>query len=240
MMNSTEIIDMIVQNLINTGWAMLLFLICYLANMIFSLFLNIGKIGQAFDIHKFLQSIVKALVFVVGLTLLVIGVTMIPKFAQLMNWTVPEDFTQIFSGLAIIGSILYPTCLYAKEAFEKANDILKFKPENFIDEIIAAQNDKAEKAKKKEAEEAAEKAEEVSIWTDWQAETSEKEKPEDSKEAKAEAKTTAEDLAEDVENTPAPENYEKVEEGEVEKVEESEADVSDDAVNFKKLFNTTF
>jgi len=121
-----NILELIEKNLINVGWAMAIFLTAYLSNMCFSLYLNIGLLKQSFDKEKFLKSVIKAAVFIAGLALLTTSVTVIPQFAELMSWTIPTEFTEIFSGIVIVATLLYVTCRYAVEAFQKFKAILDY------------------------------------------------------------------------------------------------------------------
>lgn len=119
-----EILELIKINLINTGWAMLIFLCAYLSNMCFSLYLNLGIKKEFFDKEKMINSLIKVGVFVVGLALLVTAITVIPVFAELMSWEIPDEFIEMFSGIVIIAAALYTACRYAVEALTKFKDIL--------------------------------------------------------------------------------------------------------------------
>ena len=117
-------LNAIVENLTNIGWAMLIFLAAYLANVAFSLWYNIKIQQQSFDKSKLIASALKVLTFVVGLTLLCVAITALPLFATQVGWTIPEEYTDIFADLVIIGVVLLVSCKYIKEAFEKFTAIL--------------------------------------------------------------------------------------------------------------------
>lgn len=117
-------IEPIIHNLTNIGWAMLIFLSAYLANVAFSLWYNIKIQGDAFDKDKLVQSALKVLTFVVGLTLLCVAITTLPLFADQVGWSIPEEYSDIFADLVIIGAVLVVTCKYIKEAFSKFTAIL--------------------------------------------------------------------------------------------------------------------
>lgn len=121
-----EILELIKTNLINTGWALLIFVGSYLANMGFSILLNLGYYNESWDWNKFLRSIIKVGVFLVCTSLLVASITALPVFAELIHWEIPDEFKEIFSGLAIIVPVLTLTLRYAKEAKDKAIEILDF------------------------------------------------------------------------------------------------------------------
>ena len=117
-------LNAIVENLTNIGWAMLIFLAAYLANVAFSLWYNIKIQQQSFDKSKLIASALNVLTFVVGLTLLCVAITTLPLFATQVGWTIPEEYTDIFADLVIIGAVLLVSCKYIKEAFEKFTAIL--------------------------------------------------------------------------------------------------------------------
>lgn len=117
-------LNAVIENLINIGWAMLIFLSAYLANVAFSLWYNIKIQRQSFDKSKLIASALKVLTFVVGLTLLCVAITTLPLFATQVGWTIPDEYTDIFADLVIIGAVLLVSCKYIKEAFEKFTAIL--------------------------------------------------------------------------------------------------------------------
>lgn len=117
-------LENILQNLINIGWAMLIFLAAYLANVAFSLWYNIKIQHEAFDRDKLIASGLKILTFVVGLTLLCTAITTLPLFASQVGWAVPEEYSDLFADLVIIGAVLLVSCKYIKEAYTKFTAIL--------------------------------------------------------------------------------------------------------------------
>ena len=107
----------LLENLTNIGWAMLIFLCAYLANVAFSLWYNIKIRKEDFDREKLIASGLKILVFVVGLTLLCTAITALPIFANEVGWAIPDEYTDIFAVLLV-------SCKYIKEAFTKFVAIL--------------------------------------------------------------------------------------------------------------------
>ena len=114
----------IVGNLVNIGWSMLIFLSAYLANVTFSLWYNIKLLHEPFDREKLINSAYKIATFVIGLTLLCVAVTTLPLFANEVGWEIPQEYTDLFADLVIIGAVLLVSCKYIKEAFVKFNAIL--------------------------------------------------------------------------------------------------------------------
>ena len=123
-------LDAVLKNLIDIGWAMLIFLAAYLANVAFSLYYNIRILLQPFDKNKAINSALKVAAFVVGLTLLCVSITTLPLFAEQLGWAIPEEYTDIFADLVIVGAVLLVSCKYIKEAFTKFNAILQAKGED--------------------------------------------------------------------------------------------------------------
>lgn len=120
-------LDAVLKNLIDIGWAMLIFLAAYLANVAFSLYYNIRILLQPFDKNKAINSALKVAAFVVGLTLLCVSITTLPLFAEQLGWAIPEEYTDIFADLVIVGAVLLVSCKYIKEAFTKFKAILQVK-----------------------------------------------------------------------------------------------------------------
>ena len=94
-------LESLTQNLINIGWAMLIFLAAYLANVAFSLWYNIKIQHEAFDKDKL--------------------------FATQVGWAIPEEYSDLFADLVIIGAVLLVSCKYIKEAYTKFTAILNAK-----------------------------------------------------------------------------------------------------------------
>ena len=63
-------LETILHNLTNIGWAMLIFLCAYLSNVSFSLYYNIKVLLEPFSKEKLINSGLKIAAFVCGLTLL--------------------------------------------------------------------------------------------------------------------------------------------------------------------------
>ena len=122
-------LESVLQNLIDIGWAMLIFLSAYLANVAFSLWYNIRILHEAFDRDKLAASGLKILTFTVGLTLLCTAITTLPLFADQIGWAIPESYADIFGDIVIIGAVLLVSCKYINEAFTKFTAILNAKNE---------------------------------------------------------------------------------------------------------------
>lgn len=129
----------VIANLVTIGWAMLIFLAAYLANVTFSLWYNIKLQKEQFSREKLITSGLKILTFVVGLTLLCISVTTLPLFANEVGWAIPEEYSDLFADLVIIGAVLLVSCKYIKEAFTKFTAILNAGPVDNVETVDNAQ-----------------------------------------------------------------------------------------------------
>ncbi len=114
----------IINNLINISYAVLIFICAYVSNMAFGIWYNIKKLREKFDWSKIRDSILKIVVFAVGLTLLCIAITALPAFADYVGWTIPEEYLEVFGDLVIVGVFLTVTCKYIAEAITKFKAIL--------------------------------------------------------------------------------------------------------------------
>lgn len=124
-----KMLNAILNNMINIGWAMLIFLAAYLSNVAFSLYYNIKVLLQPFDKAKLITSGLKILAVGLGLTLLCVSITTLPLFAGQVGWEIPAEYTDVFSNLVIIGAVLMVGCKYIVEAFTKFKAILEAKGE---------------------------------------------------------------------------------------------------------------
>ena len=127
-------INAVLYNLVNIGWAMLIFLCAYLSNMAFSLYYNIKILLEPFDKQKVINSGLKIAAFVIGLTLLCLAITTLPLFANMVGWAIPAEYADIFSDIVIIGAVLMVSCKYIAEAFTKFKAILDFKKGDSTDD----------------------------------------------------------------------------------------------------------
>ena len=125
----------VITNLVTIGWAMLIFLSAYLANVTFSLWYNIKIQKEQFSREKLITGGLKVLTFIVGLTLLCIAVTTLPLFANEVGWAIPAEYTDLFADLVIIGAVLLVSCKYIKEAFTKFTAILNAGPVDNVETV---------------------------------------------------------------------------------------------------------
>ena len=127
-------LNAVINNLINIGWVMLIFMCAYLSNVSFSMYYNIKILMEPFDKAKLMNSALKIAAFICGLTLLCMAITTLPHFADQVGWVIPAEYSDIFSDLIIIGAVLMVSCKYIVEAFTKFKAILDFQKEEVAHE----------------------------------------------------------------------------------------------------------
>ena len=86
-------------------------------------------LNQEFDYKKLLNSALKILAFGAGTSLLVIGITLVPIFANFVGFVIPDEYSEVFQNLAIIAVFIVSACKYLVEAYTKFKKILKGKEE---------------------------------------------------------------------------------------------------------------
>lgn len=119
-----EVLKQILINLQHVGIGALLFLIAYGSNMGFSIYLNTKVLGESFDKSRIINSFLKILAFSIGATLLCIAITGIPIFANYVGFTIPDEYSEVFENLAVLGIFLIAACRYVLEGYSKMKQIL--------------------------------------------------------------------------------------------------------------------
>ena len=123
-------LNAVLNNLINIGWAMLIFLCAYLSNVAFSLYYNIKVLLQPFDRQGY-QFRAEGCHLCCGPDLALCEQSPPFRFTRIsLGWAIPEEYTEIFADLVIVGAVLLVSCKYIKEAFTKFNAILQAKGED--------------------------------------------------------------------------------------------------------------
>lgn len=117
-------LNTILSNLTLIGCAMIILSIFMGSNIGFSLWYNIGTVGQMFNKTKLLKGIGKLFVFVLGLALLAIGVTLLPYYIALAGIELDTTITQAFNVLAITLVFVQASIKYGKEAFDTFKNIV--------------------------------------------------------------------------------------------------------------------
>lgn len=121
----TDFWNDILTNLTYVGIGAALFLAAYLSNMAFSLYYNIKILSEKFEKDKIIDSGLKVSAIIVGLVLLCISITSLPTFVDYVGLTIPQEYADIFSNLAILGLFVTSACKYVFEAYSKFKKILE-------------------------------------------------------------------------------------------------------------------
>lgn len=133
-----------IANLTDVAVGMATFVVAYLSNMAFSTYLNIKVLNQPFEVSKLIDSALKVGTFAVGSALLTIAITTIPIFCNTIGLTIPEEYIEVFSKLAILAITLTAACKYAVEAFGKMKAILSSGTNNTEEAVKVIEEEKAE------------------------------------------------------------------------------------------------
>lgn len=123
-MPDMSMLNQVLNNLSHVGIGLVIFILAYVSNMSFSLYYNIKVLGERFDYHKLINSGLKLISFCIGVACLTTVITALPLFADFVGYTIPEEYTDVFSAVVIIAVPLYSSCKYAFEAFGKMKSIL--------------------------------------------------------------------------------------------------------------------
>lgn len=123
----SEILNMLTSNLIDVGFALLIFCFAYLSNMALSIYHNVSQLKQAFDKNKIIDSVIKIIFVCVGIALLVVAITALPVFANTVGWIIPDEYSSVFSDFVILSACLYMSCKYILEAVKEFMSIMNYK-----------------------------------------------------------------------------------------------------------------
>ena len=119
----SELMALVLSNLEKVGIGVLLFLGAYVANMGLGAWKSIRIDGATFDWSKIRQSISKFVVLILSIALLSVVVSIIPAYATYVGIEIDADTMSMIDSLVIIGSFLYATVKYAKDAISKLSAI---------------------------------------------------------------------------------------------------------------------
>lgn len=117
-------IDLVLENLLIIAYAVVLLGLAMLSNICFGLWYNVKKLKKKFNFKKLLESIVKFLVFAIGLSALSILITLLPVYAQYSGIQLAEEVYDIINLIAIVAIFISSIISYTKQAIEKLRNIL--------------------------------------------------------------------------------------------------------------------
>ena len=117
-------IDLVLENLLIIAYAVVLLGLAMLSNTCFGLWYNVKKLKKKFNFKKILESILKFLVFAIGLSELSILITLLPVYAQYSGIQLAEEVYDIINLIAIVAIFISSIISYTKQAIEKLRNIL--------------------------------------------------------------------------------------------------------------------
>lgn len=104
------------------------FLLAYIANILFSLYLNIKIDGEDFNKYRLLDACKKALVFVAATLMLVIAVDVIVLYLATIVPEIGEQTKNVVTVVAIVATIGRAALKYIVEAYQTFQNVLSGKP----------------------------------------------------------------------------------------------------------------
>ena len=118
-------LDLILGNLRDIGYASILLAIVWLANFLLDVYYNIKIINQCWSCKNIWDDIIRFLAVCAGVTLLTIAISAFPRFISMVGLTVPEEYVDVMSILTIVAWFAKGIYEYTSRAIEKLNGILK-------------------------------------------------------------------------------------------------------------------
>ncbi|MCI8348475.1 MAG: hypothetical protein HFE74_03435 [Firmicutes bacterium] len=118
-------LDLILGNLRDIGYASILLAIVWLANFLLDVYYNIKIINQCWSCKNIWDDIIRFLAVCAGVTLLTIAISAFPRFISMVGLTVPEEYVDVMSILTIVALFAKGIYEYTSRAIEKLNGILK-------------------------------------------------------------------------------------------------------------------
>ncbi|MEG1724470.1 MAG: hypothetical protein RR313_03680 [Anaerovoracaceae bacterium] len=116
---------LIFSNLQIIGCGLVLFSICWFANFMCSLYLNIGIVKEEFSWQKMWLGILKLFALIIGIGALVLAFTLIPVYLTKIGFPIPDEWTEMFTMLGLVSIVITSAATYGKEALVTISNIFK-------------------------------------------------------------------------------------------------------------------
>ncbi|MEG1621094.1 MAG: hypothetical protein RR322_04195 [Oscillospiraceae bacterium] len=117
--------NLIFSNLQTIGYGLFLFSVCWFANFMCSLYLNIGIIKEKFSWQKLLLGVSKLCVLIIGVGSLVLAFTLIPIYFTEIGFVIPDEWQEMFNIFGLVGIVITSAITYGKQALLTISDIFK-------------------------------------------------------------------------------------------------------------------
>jgi len=118
-------LDLILENLTDIGYASILLAIVWLANFLLDIYYNIKIVHRCWNCKCMYDDIIKFFAVCAGVTLLTIAISAFPRFISMVGLTVPEEYVDVMSVLSIVALFAKGIYEYTASAVRKLSGILK-------------------------------------------------------------------------------------------------------------------
>lgn len=125
----TNMLDFTKSNFIQILLMYTVFGLAYGSNIIFGLYNNLALAKEQFNPKKLLNSVIKAIVLILGTLMLISAITAISQLA-IMYDLVSSDIGDFVTALSVITTILVASVNYVKEAYVTFQSIMNKKYES--------------------------------------------------------------------------------------------------------------
>lgn len=122
-------LDFIKSNFIQILLMYAVFGLAYGSNIVFGLYNNLALAKEQFNPKKLLNSVIKAIVLILGTLMLISAITAISQLA-IMYDLVSSDIGDFVTALSVITTILVASVNYVKEAYVTFQSIMNKKYES--------------------------------------------------------------------------------------------------------------
>lgn len=122
-------LDLILGNLTDIGYAAILLAIVWLANFLLDIYYNVKIVHQCRGCKSVYDDVIRFFAVCAGVTLLTIAISAFPRFISLLGLTVPEEYVDVMSVLTIVALFAKGIYEYTTDAISKLNGILKGNPD---------------------------------------------------------------------------------------------------------------
>lgn len=113
------------RDMLSVVYAYGAFILAYGANILFSLYLNVELLKQAYSKEKWVKSVKKAVVLVLATLLLVLSVDVVTAYFSAFIPSLSEDIKGVATVVAIIATIGQAALQYVIEAYTTFRKILE-------------------------------------------------------------------------------------------------------------------
>ena len=118
-------LDLILGNLKDIGYAAILLAIVWLANFLLDIYYNVKIVHRCRSCKQVYDDVIRFFAVCAGVTLLTIAISSFPRFITMVGLTVPEEYVDVMSVLTIVTLFAKSIYEYTACAISKLNGIMK-------------------------------------------------------------------------------------------------------------------